>query len=49
VRFFEYASLGLPVVATPIPEVIRASEFVNGTYVATPDEFPAAVGKGFGQ
>lgn len=43
VKLFEYAALGLPVVATPIPEVIRTSEFVNGVYVATPAEFPAAV------
>jgi len=43
VKLFEYASLGLPVVATPIPEVIRASESVAGVYFAEPGEFPITV------
>lgn len=43
VKLFEYASLGIPIVATPIPEVVRAAELVAGVYVATPAEFPTVV------
>ena len=39
----EYLSAGLPVVSTPVPEVVRIARDHAGVYVATPIDFIAAI------
>jgi GT2 family glycosyltransferase/glycosyltransferase involved in cell wall biosynthesis len=44
VKLYEYASMGLPVVSTSLPEVMKASEECSGIFVAnTPQEFAELV------